>query len=65
MNNCKIIKIEDLRKQKEEKKDPAMKAWLQGILSGYELKGDCDLYEYFIRGLNLGFDTARQDYNKE
>ena len=61
MNNTKVINIDEIRKRREEKKDPAMKAWLQGVLAGYDLKGDCDLYEYFIRGLHLGFDTARQD----
>ena len=64
--NTKIININDIRKNNKviefkQTQDPAMQAWLRGIMAGYRLGGDCNLYEYYIRGLNLGFDTGRQD----
>ncbi len=66
METNKIIKFEDLKKSKkvmrfEQSKDPAMQAWLRGVMAGYRLGGDCNLYEYYIRGLNLGFETSRQN----
>lgn len=63
----KIININDLKKRKNIKQkmqanqDPTMDSWLKGILVGYQLEGDAEKKEYFLRGLTLGFEASEQD----
>lgn len=60
----KVININELRKRKNVKNkieintnDPTMNVWLKGISVGYYLNGDEELKMYFLRGLELGFET--------
>lgn len=63
----KIIDINELKKRKsirqkmQANQDPTMDSWLKGILVGYQLEGDAEKKEYFLRGLALGFEASEQD----
>lgn len=61
---AKIINIEEIKQRKNLRNqielntdDETMNVWLKGISVGYHLDGNEELKMYFLRGLELGFET--------